>query len=466
MKDQPVRRLSRRRALAALAGAAAAFPASSRGAPHARFALARFSADVTVPVGHPLMGGGIAPASRVDDPLSARGIVLLGGSKPIVLAAVDWCEIRNQAYDQWRTLLAEAAATEPENVLVASVHQHDAPIVDLEAQQILQEHHCQGRICDLPFHHQAVRRVAQSLRDALRFAEGVTHVGVGQAKVDRIASNRRYRAPDGSLRFDRTSSTRDAAAHDAEEGTIDPWLKSLSFWNADRPLAVLSAYATHPMSYYGQGAVSSDFVGLAREMRTRDEPGVHQVYFSGASGNVTAGKYNDGSLENRSRLAERLHGAMRESFRECKRHALERVELRRVELRLAPRTSPGFTEQDLETRLGGQSRPFDQCLAAMGLSWRRRVQRGQPLDLTVLDLGAAQFALLPGESYVEHQLKAQELAGRNFVMVSGYGECAPGYLPIEQAWVERDTNLRDWCWVDPGAEAALTGALEKVIRRG
>src|ERR1700687_3096864 len=54
--------------------------------------LALFSAEVTCPVGHPLMGGGIAPAQKIDDPLFAYGLVLQGGKQPVVLVAVDWCE--------------------------------------------------------------------------------------------------------------------------------------------------------------------------------------------------------------------------------------------------------------------------------------------------------------------------------------------------------------------------------------
>ena len=71
-------------------------------------------------------------------------------------------------------------------------------------------------------------------------------------------------------------------------------LKTLCFWNGDTPLCALSAYATHPMSFYGKGGVSADFVGMARKRRQADTPKVFQMYASGCSGNVTAGKYNDG----------------------------------------------------------------------------------------------------------------------------------------------------------------------------
>ncbi len=70
-------RVGRREAL----GTLVACLASSRGAvasPPAATRLATFSADVTPPLGHPLMGGGIAPAREILDPLSARGFVLLG----------------------------------------------------------------------------------------------------------------------------------------------------------------------------------------------------------------------------------------------------------------------------------------------------------------------------------------------------------------------------------------------------
>src|SRR5713226_6899335 len=109
-------------------------PAETPAPLQVKYRLAVFSADVTPPLGHALMGGGIAPAKQVDDPLFANGVVLLGAGKPLVLVAVDWCEIRNDAYERWRSVLAAAAGTEPVRVMVTSIHQHDAPIADLEAQ--------------------------------------------------------------------------------------------------------------------------------------------------------------------------------------------------------------------------------------------------------------------------------------------------------------------------------------------
>src|SRR5215218_9047326 len=67
-----------------------------------KFALATFDTEVTIPVGHPCMGGGVAPAKEIVDPLLAHGFVFLGAGKPVVFLALDWCEVRNGAYDALR----------------------------------------------------------------------------------------------------------------------------------------------------------------------------------------------------------------------------------------------------------------------------------------------------------------------------------------------------------------------------
>src|SRR5439155_15769164 len=106
---------------------------------------------------------------------------------------------------------------------------------------------------------------------------------------------------------------------------------------------------------------------------------------------------------------------------------------------------------------------FDHCLAAMGLSWRKRADQGQKIDVPCLDLGPAQIVQMPGESYVEYQLAAQELRRDSMVMALGYGECATGYVPTEKHFEEGDSNLGDWCWVAPGCEKAMRDALKQAL---
>jgi hypothetical protein len=314
------------------------------------------------------------------------------------------------------------------------------------------------------FHSKTVARVAKAVKDSLANTRPVTHIGTGQAKVERVASNRRFTDDTGRLRFDRTSASRDPKAREADGGTIDPFLKSLTLYDGEQAIVAVHAYAVHPMSFYGRGGASADFVGLARKLRQAEEPKTLQIYVSGCSGNVTAGKFNDGAVENRPELGKRILQAMRDASKASVKQPINDCTFRSEKLELPVRTGAGFSEADLKKRLADGPRPFDQCLAALGLSWRKRVIAGQPIDVPAIDFGSAALLLLPAESYVEFQLMAQAARPKDFVLTAGYGESGPGYIPIEKAWEEKDGNLSDWCWVDPGSEAKMKKAIEAVLK--
>ncbi len=432
-------------------------------APAPVYQIAAFRADVTVPIGHACMGGGISPAKEIVDPLFANGLVLLGPEKPLVFLAVDWCEIRNDAYDHWRDTLAEAAGTSRESVLLASVHQHDAPVVDYEAQRLLDEAGLEKSLCDTAFAEDCVTRVASAMRDALKTPKPVTHYGIGLARVEGVCSNRRVVLADGTVTYGRSSATADPALRALPEGTIDPFLKTLSFWNGDAPVAALSAYSTHPMSYYGKGGVSADFVGMARARRQAEMPDVFQIYFTGCSGDTTAGKFNDGNPENRPVLADKIYQGMVKAWENTQRYPLERVVLRVAPLRLVPKGFGGYAEEDSKRTLADTgAKPFQRNLAAMNLSWRRRVAADRPIDVPVADFGRAKFLIMPAESFVQYQLIAQGYSPQAPVVTAGFGECAPGYIPTALASTEK-YNDESWCWVEPGAEPPITEALRQAM---
>lgn len=428
----------------------------------AEFRIATFEAEVTPPIDHPLLASMCPPAKAIEAKLWAKGVVLHGDEKPVVLVSVDWCEIRNDAYDRWRDVLAKAAGTIRERVLVSAIHQHDAPLADLAAQRILEARGITTNVIDLKFHEGVVQRVANAIREA--DTQPVTHLGTGQAKVERIASNRRYPGPEGKPRYDRGSATRNIFAIEAPEGTIDPFAKALSFWNGDQPVAVLHSYATHPMSFYRTGRVNPDFPGFARDRMQQEFPDALHIYFSGAAGNVTAGKYNDGKPDNRPRLTDRLYAGLKSSWQATKKQRLRKIGFHSSKLYFKPRETGGYSRADLERKLENAKRARDASHAAMGLSWRDRAEKKkQPIDVPVVDFGNTAFILLPGESYIEYQLYAQGVRANDFVMVAAYGESAPGYIPLEMHWREKDSNLNSWCWVAEGSEERYKNAIKKAL---
>ena len=161
-----------------------------------------------------------------------------------------------------RETLAKGAGTSTSRVAVHALHQHDAPGFDLSEIELLAPLGIESKACNVPFVKDVLKRLEAAVKGSLATARPFTHIGTGQAKVDRVASNRRILGDDGKVKIVRLSSTKDPDAIAAPEGVIDPELKLLSFWNGDVPLISITFYATHPQSHYGKGDVSSYFVGL------------------------------------------------------------------------------------------------------------------------------------------------------------------------------------------------------------
>jgi hypothetical protein len=423
--------------------------------------LATFSCDVTPPEEHPLCGGWILSVRGVDDPLRALGVVLLGVGKPIVLCAVDWTGLRNEAFRIWRKALADAAHTTPEHVSLHCVHPHNAPFADVEAQKLIAAAGAPMSL-DLKFFDDCVKRSAEAIKTALPKAIRFTQIGTGSAEVKQVASNRRVLGPDGKVKFTRTSATRNKEARDAPEGLIDPKLRTLSFWDADKPLAALHFYACHPMSYYGDGRVSADFCGLARQ-KHQDETGVFQVYFNGCGGNITAGKYNDGSKENRAILRDRIHAAMAAAWKDTKRVAAMGWEWRYEPVKLPPRVEASFgAEQSTKTLNDAKAPAARRNNAAYQLAWLKR--RDTPIEVNCLDFGNGVMNLfLPGEAFVEYQLAAQKMRPDAVVNVAAYGDDGPGYIPIAAAYLEGGYEPTV-ALAGPDSEAILLRAMRKLLK--
>ncbi|MDF1859617.1 MAG: hypothetical protein P1U87_05345 [Verrucomicrobiales bacterium] len=430
--------------------------------------LATFSVDVTPPVGHQLFTGGGKESVAVNDPLFAKGFVLSGAKlgKPVVFVSVDWSEIRNDAFDHWRDALADAVDTDRARVFVSAIHQHDTPLADLTAQRILEEAGAETQLIDLKFHEETLKKVAAAAKEAWKNPQTISHFGTGKAKAEELASNRRFVNSEGEVSYGRGSSG-NLPGRIAPVGTIDPWVKTLSFWDGEDAVCALSIYATHPMSYYRTQRISADFPGMARAARQEKTPETLQIYASGASGNVTVGKFNNGQKEMRALFADRLEEAMTKAWENTTKHKLTEMSFRSESLTLAPQSDGPFTEESLRSILHDESKDrMTRGKAALGLSWQKRCASGQPIDVPLLELegGKAQLLLLPAEIYVEYQLAAEEMGRDSFVLTAGYGESGPGYIPTEKAESEGDSNIRGWSWIAPGQEGKVLAVLEKLLR--
>ncbi len=444
--------------LAALgAGLTPAFAAES-----SRLEIATFTVDATPPIGHPCCGGWITPIQVVDDKQLALGIVLRGAGIPVVIVAVDWTGILNESYFQLQKAVADAVGTTPERVVAQCVHPHNAPFADGGAQKLLAA--APGtppHTLDLEFFDKFTNNVAAAAKASLNQMQPLTHVGVGQAKVDQVAGNRRLKGPDGKLLSMRGSACKDEKLRAEPEGLIDPFLKTVSFWNGDRAIAALHYYACHPMSYYGDGHATPDFCGLAREKRRADDPQVMQMYFDGCGGDIAAGKYNDGTPEMRPVLRDRIYDAMVAAWKATEKHPVTKFDWRSEPVTLPPRTESGYGEAAARQIL--QDEKAAKALrgrAAMMLSWLARSHR--PINITCLNIGPARLLHLPGEPFVEYQLHAQQAKPDSFVCVAGYGDGGTWYIPTAAAYPDGGYEV-SVALVGPDSEAILHRAMGQVL---
>jgi hypothetical protein len=389
--------------------------------------VASFEVDATPPIGYQMAYNPVIRSYDIG--LRAKGIVLLGAGQPIVLVAIDWIGIANESLVEFKRAIAQAAGTIPERVTVHTLHQHDAPRGDIQNDFVLAVLH----------------RIEMSVKQSVDQAQPVTHLGLGKAQVYKVASNRSIIGQDGKVRATRYTSTKDPALRAEPEGIIDPMVSLISFWNNDKPVAILSFYATHPQSYYGTGVPNPDYPGIARLMRQLELPDAMLIHFNGAGGNVGAGKYNDGSHENRLILADRLASGMKEAWEATKKTP---VSASSVYWTVDPVLLPPDTIKESNRK--------SEYVRYYKANHRR-------INIECLALGDARILFMPGELFVEYQLAAKAMRPDLFVTMAAYGDYGPGYIPTVAAF-KRGGYEAESSELLPVSEDILMNSMRKLLK--
>jgi len=425
-------------------------------------AIATFDVDATPPVGSYMAYGRVI--NTWDMSLRARGIVIIGSGKPIVLCSVDWIGIANESQDEFKMAMAEAAGTDPERVALHTIHQHDAPICDFGAEKFLKAGGLDPLGYESTFTRKVMLRILDAIRSSVTSAQPFDQVGLGEAPVYMVASNRRILGPDGRVKATRYTTCKDSALRAEPEGLIDPVVSLVSFWNDDKPVAVLSYYAVHPQSYYQTGLPNPDFPGIARFCRQLAVPEALHVHFNGAGGNLGAGKYNDGSHENRGILADRLADGMKRAWEATKR---ERITADQIAWNIEPvALPPAKYLENIDVAL--KEKASDPIFISNNISkivWLNRCREGRKIDISCLALGRARILNMPGELFVEYQLAAKAERPDLFVAMAAYGDYGPEYICTDIAYEQGGYEGGDASGVAPGSEKILMTAIKNLLHR-
>jgi hypothetical protein len=424
--------------------------------------LSTFDVDATPPVGSEMTYNTMV--NSWDLGLRAKGIVLSGAGQPIVLVAIDWLGIDDESQDAFRSALAKAAGTIQERVAVHTLHQHDAPRSNFTAERILKDAGLNPMCFDGSFQREFIQRLASAVETSLKNSKLITHIGLGKAQVYKVASNRRILGKDGLVKGERLTSCPDPALRAEPEGVIDPNLSLVSFWNDDKPVAVLSYYATHPQSYYRTGIANPDYPGIARFYRQLAVPDALHIHFDGAGGNIGAGKYNDGSHVNRGILAERLANGMKRAWETTKREPIttEAVGWTVEPILLPPADSLKKLKAEFDIKNIKDTIMFRRTVKK--LAYLQSYEAGKKINVSCLTLGRARILFMPGELFVEYQLAAKAIRPDLFVAMAAYGEDGPAYIGTAIAYKQGGYESKA-SNVNAEAEGILMGAIRKLLKQ-
>lgn len=371
--------------------------------------------DVYPPPGTRMAGfaARAALSTGVHDPVSVRALAV----DRTCLITVDSCGLHEMTCEQ----IARALPLPVENVAVTATHTHAGPCVTPgrlggHDEKVLDEVIAAAVAA-------GEKAIAGQQPAELFYREAA---GIG------VASNRRHTGR-----------------------TIDPAAQLASFHRPDgRPVAWVLLYPCHPVvAGPANRLISGDYPAFARKSLEAAAPGSTAFFLPGAPGDVNTGHSAEASyslgeearrtLEEAERIGElvaqqALRGPVQQMQAVLARSRTS-VRKRTVSLRLEPldRHSP----QELAAQWSVEERTADPSRRALLKAWiewaERRTSSPEqlvwPAPVSVMRWGSLTIVALPGEPFLQTaEAIAAEIGGT--VMVTGYTNGCPGYLPPQDEY--------------------------------
>jgi hypothetical protein len=82
--------------------------------------------------------------------------------------------------------------------------------------------------------------------------------------------------------------------------------------------------------------------------------------------------------------------------------------------------------------------------------------------LSTLNINDVSLLHLPGESFIEYQLRAQELAAGRFVAAAAYGDGGPWYVPTKEAFPQGGYEV-SVAFCSPEVDDVLTAGMRRIL---
>lgn len=241
------------------------------------------------------MNGGMADrtATRANDRLSARCLVLDDGHARLAFVVCDSCMIPREVIDAAKARIAKDSGLPGKNVLVSATHTHTAPTLG----SVFQSEP------DMAYRDFLSQKIAEGVAAATKNLRPA-RVGGASAPNSSQVFNRRWKMKDGTMGADPFGRPRDRARMNPPVGSadliepvgpIDPEVFVLAASTPEgTPIAALANYSLHYVGDVPPGAVSADYFGeFADQLAHLLEATGATPPFVGIMSNGTSGDINN-----------------------------------------------------------------------------------------------------------------------------------------------------------------------------
>jgi hypothetical protein len=420
--------------------------------------LATLRFDATPPVGQGVGFGVSDPTTGLRDPLFMRGFLLDDGTSRFLIVTSDWCGIMNSAHRDLAAAYARGAGVPEDRVVLLSTHQHDAPLIDFEIEELL----------GVPTFARdwwagILTMAEETARAASARLSPVADVGHAETRLWGYASNRVVVSRDGTFLGSRWSRTPERELVEAPAGTIDPHLRTLAFRDpAGRLSATISFYASHPQVASGGGRWSADAPGEAMRLLAERTGAAEHALCMGCAGNVTAGKYSHATDREGNLLAfgRRLADGI---TRNLAAMAWEPAGAMTAASASFPFPAARGRRAALVAEIRDPAVPASRRQVAAPVLSSMDDPHNETYVLRRLRLGSATLLFFPGEPFVEYQLFAQAEEPDRFVACASNCGDSFLYLPRAASFTTGGYEVSSFCWCTEEIEPLLENAIRTVL---
>ncbi|MGD7705164.1 hypothetical protein [Microlunatus sp. Y2014] len=406
-------------------------------------------------------------ADKIERPLAAKALAFRSGDSTVVLVSVDILMMRAvDIVDRAKELITERTGVPADHVMVSATHTHFGPAT---------VHRGGGPTVDPAY----LVRVAEAIAIAAGAAVAnlrPARIGFGQAPVNGVCFNRRFRRTDGMVEFN-PGTGRDDIVEPA--GPIDPTVTGLIVEDRDgTPIAFWANLSLHYVNADRDTSISNDYFGafgdriaqlLGRPVRAQLTNGC-----SGDINNVDLSRaVPEQNVARAELVATAVAGAAAAGSMMARRHTdvpvssklimveLERALVTAEDLQIAADALADRRDDVPFSYVKGMPIPPKQVKHyAARLQEMAELPESAAVPVMIMAIGDLCIVGLPGEIFVEHGLAIRDGSRHPITAVVGLANDHIGYVPTERACAEGayETWRGPVSWTAPGSGERLVAA--------